>query len=95
MRNLEKHCAGKMVEITEERYNDVMNILPPHRLVKKNGAESFICPEPIDFGIHDYFVSLRGHYFVKPCKISRVYHDQIVAEAFIMLTKSKSQSLAN
>lgn len=85
MKNLDKYCAGKMVEITEERYNDVMNILPPHRHVKAYGAESFICPEPIDLGIHDYFVKLRGRYFVKPCRIRQVTHVQIAEEALKLI----------
>lgn len=82
--NNNRYFTG-MQEITAERYDDMLNILPPHRWIKKNGAESFICPEPIIDGVHDYFVKLKCRYFVKPCRIRNVTHDQIVEEAFRLI----------
>lgn len=81
MNTIDQSYLTGMQEITAERYNDMLNILPPQRWTKKNGAESFICPEPIMLGIHDYFVMVQGRYFVKPCKTRYVTHEQIVAEA--------------
>lgn len=51
------------VEISEERFHDMLNCLPPSKWRRFGGAESFHISERITYDIVDWFVSIGGKFY--------------------------------
>ena len=50
-------------EITEERYYEMLDVLPPLRFVTRNGVQSFILAEPLDLNYYTQFAKYNGKYY--------------------------------
>ena len=50
-------------EITEERYYEMLDVLPPLRWVTRNGVQSFILAEPLDLNYYTQFAKYNGKYY--------------------------------
>lgn len=50
-------------EITEARYYEMLDVLPPLRFVTRNGVQSFILAEPLDLNYCTQFAKYNGKYY--------------------------------
>ena len=50
-------------EITEERYYEMLDVLPPLRWVTRNGVQSFILAEPLDLNYYTQFAKYNDKYY--------------------------------
>ena len=60
-------------EITEGRYYEMLDVLPPLRFVTRNGVQSFILAEPKDLNYYTQFAKYNGKYYYNFIKICFVY----------------------
>lgn len=59
----EEQLSTKPVEITEERFMEMLEVLPPQNWQRANGSESFEMSEHLSGRITDSFVRIGGRYF--------------------------------
>lgn len=50
-------------EITEERFYEMLDVMPPLRWVTRNGVQSFILAEPLDLNYYTQFAKYNGKYY--------------------------------
>jgi len=60
-----EYLAEPMVEITEERFHDMLEVLPPKGWTKSDGIERFCMIEHMIDDVTDQFAHRNGRYFTK------------------------------
>jgi hypothetical protein len=63
--------------ITEERFNDMLEILPPMRWKQRSGAESFMISEALTHNIRSIFCRIGDTHY-EMCDVDSLSHDEIV-----------------
>jgi len=79
-----KYC-GDWREITEEKWWDALEVLPPEKWQTVRGVEIFRMCEYLSGNITAHYARLRGKFFVRNCSISENYKDlaeQVAAKWF-------------
>ncbi|AXH72676.1 MAG: Sea42 [Caudoviricetes sp.] len=61
--NLNTERLSKIDEITEEQWNEMLNILPPMDWQAYRGAQSFLLPEPYTGSWYPCYVTANGKYY--------------------------------
>ncbi len=57
-----------IIEVTAERYDEMLNILPPLDWVRDDGVERFSMCEFLDGPITTQFARIGNRYFTKPVR---------------------------
>jgi hypothetical protein len=66
------------VEITEERFNYMLEVLPPTRWTRRKDSESFVMSETICGTLADAYVRIGNRYFEVPVDTKTHNHDDLV-----------------
>jgi hypothetical protein len=72
-------------EISEERWIEMLEVLPPMKWRGKYGSESFMISEALTFDIRSIFCRIGNRYF-ELCDTDTLTHDQIVEKCTPLLT---------
>jgi len=81
------HCDSakkRPTEITEERFFDMLEVLPPAKWVRYKGEESFHVCELITGNIGSIFVRIGKRYFEMQDEVTLSHADRVRAAASIM-----------
>lgn len=54
---------GSFVEITEKKYQTMMEVLPPRRMTSFEGGGFFFNPEALFANVHSFYCYINGKYF--------------------------------
>ena len=74
-----KYCTPA-IEITEERFHEMLNVLPPENWHRENGWEVFRMVEYTCGNITDHFVRFGDHYFTTCRAIGAGVYQSIIEE---------------
>jgi hypothetical protein len=79
-----KYCSD-WKEITEEEWDDALEVLPPEKWETVRGVNIFRMCEYLTGDITAHFASLRGKFFARNCSTSETYEElaeQVAAKWF-------------
>lgn len=81
-------------EITEERYDEMLNVLPPEKWQTVDGVNIFRISEYYSGNITDHYAALFGKYFYRTCRTTTPYSVLAaeVKEAYLKLEENKVEA---
>ena len=72
------------VEITGERFHEMLEVLPPMKWRGGHGAQSFMCPEFTCADVTAIFCEIRGRYFELADSFT-LTHEQILSRCALLM----------
>ena len=88
------HYCKPIEEITEERFDDMLNVLPPENWQRGGGLSIFRMSEYMTGSITGHYLSMQGRYFHAYREAKRGTYEAFITEAQAFIDANQANNIS-